>query len=82
MPTNNNRILFEQVPILEIKNMPNVKISGIYKIENIINHKVYIGQSKNIISRFKRGHLLPNGEKNVRSKECPGEGFVRGMLRK
>ena len=57
MPTNNNRILFEQVPILEIKNMPNVKISGIYKIENIINHKVYIGQSKNIISRFKRGHL-------------------------
>ena len=58
MSINNIRILSEQVPILEIKKMPNVVISGIYKIENIINHKVYIGQSKNIISRFKRGHLL------------------------
>ena len=28
------------------------KISGIYKIENLINHKVYIGQSKDIKSRF------------------------------
>ena len=26
------------------------KISGIYKIENLINHKVYIGQSKDIKS--------------------------------
>lgn len=38
------------------------KISGIYKIENLINHKVYIGQSKDIKSRFnqhKSGKLLP-----------------------
>lgn len=28
------------------------KIRGIYKIENLINHKVYIGQSKDIKSRF------------------------------
>ena len=28
------------------------KISGIYKIENLINHKVYIGQSKDIKSRL------------------------------
>ena len=28
------------------------KISGIYKIENLINHKVYIGQSKDIESRL------------------------------
>ena len=60
MSINNIRILSEQISILEIKKMPNVVISGIYKIENIINHKVYIGQSRNIVSRFKRGHLLPN----------------------
>lgn len=29
-------------------------ISGIYKIENLINHKVYIGQSKDILERFKQ----------------------------
>ena len=28
------------------------KISGIYKIECIVNHKVYIGQSKNILYRW------------------------------
>ena len=58
MPNENYRILSGIIPILEIKKMPNVVISGVYKIENIINHKVYIGQSKNIVSRFKRGHLL------------------------
>lgn len=38
------------------------KISGIYKIENKINHKVYIGQSKDLHER-KLGHLcgLRNG---------------------
>lgn len=30
------------------------KISGIYKIENLINHKVYIGQSKDINTRWNR----------------------------
>ena len=30
------------------------KISGIYKIENLINHKVYIGQSKDINARWSR----------------------------
>ena len=58
MSNNNIRILSEPVACPEIKKMPNVIISGIYKIENTVNHKVYIGQSKNIISRFKRGHLL------------------------
>jgi hypothetical protein len=28
------------------------KISGIYKIENLINHKVYIGISNNIYGRW------------------------------
>ena len=60
MSINNYKILSGPVSILEIKKMPNVIISGIYKIENIVNHKVYIGQSRNIVSRFKRGHLLPN----------------------
>jgi len=32
--------------------MKNIKISGIYKIINNINGKVYIGQSKNICARF------------------------------
>ena len=27
------------------------KICGIYKVENKINHKIYIGQSKDIYSR-------------------------------
>ena len=30
------------------------QVSGIYKIENLINHKVYIGQSKNIYARWKQ----------------------------
>jgi group I intron endonuclease len=28
-------------------------VIGIYKIENLINHKVYIGQSKDILLRWK-----------------------------
>ena len=31
----------------------NQVISGIYKIENLINHKVYIGQSVNVYKRWK-----------------------------
>ena len=31
---------------------------GIYKIENLINHKIYIGQSINIEERFKRHKYL------------------------
>jgi group I intron endonuclease len=58
MPNENYRILSGPIPCLEVKKMPNVVISGVYKIENVINHKVYIGQSKNVVSRFKRGHLL------------------------
>lgn len=33
-----------------------MKISGIYKIENLLNHKVYIGQSKNVLLRWEQ-HL-------------------------
>ena len=40
MSVNNYKFLSSPVLILEIKKMPNVIISGIYKIENIINHKV------------------------------------------
>lgn len=32
------------------------KISGIYKITNIFNNKVYIGKAKNIYLRCKKGH--------------------------
>lgn len=60
MSVNNfrDRLLSSAVPILEIKKMPNFIISGIYKIENLVTHKVYIGQSLNVVSRFKHGHLL------------------------
>lgn len=40
-------------------------ITGIYKITNTINHKVYIGQSKNIIRRWqahKNRAFVPNKE--------------------
>ena len=36
------------------KTSSNQVISGIYKIENLINHKVYIGQSKNIYKRWQQ----------------------------
>lgn len=39
----------------DIKNLSEFpQIAGIYKIENLINHKVYIGKSTNIIKRFQR----------------------------
>lgn len=41
-------------------------ISGIYKIENLINHKVYIGQSKNVQRRFSE-HFRISNSKNHRS---------------
>lgn len=43
-----------------------MKYSGIYKIENIVNHKIYIGQSKDIESRWEHhkwelnNHRHPN----------------------
>ena len=36
-----------------ITNLPSgKKVAGIYKIENLINHKVYIGQSLDVYRRF------------------------------
>lgn len=32
-------------------------MNGIYKIENLVNHKVYIGQSKDIEARWKEGFI-------------------------
>ena len=64
MSTNNNRILYSSISYQELKSMSNITISGIYKIENIINHKVYIGQSKDIVNRLKTGHLMLNAESN------------------
>lgn len=36
---------------------------GIYKIENNINHKIYIGQSKNIEKRWKSHIYGANNKK-------------------
>ena len=58
MSTNNIRILSEPISYQELKSIScDVKISGIYKIENLIDHKVYIGQSKNVIKRIRKGHV-------------------------
>jgi len=57
MSDNNIRILSEPISYQELKEMGfSIKITGIYKIENLINHKVYIGQSVDIIDRL-NGHL-------------------------
>ena len=64
MSTNNIRILSQPISYQELKELiyyKKIPISGIYKIENLINHKVYIGQSKNIIARC-FAHLQPKGE--------------------
>lgn len=64
MSNNNNRILSQPISYQELKELTfykKIPISGIYKIENIINHKVYIGQSKNVIARC-FSHLQPKGE--------------------
>lgn len=39
-------------------------IIGIYKIENLINHKIYIGQSTDIERRF-REHCSPSSERPI-----------------
>lgn len=43
---------------------------GIYKIENMINHKIYIGQSVDILGRWK-GHKNKFNNKNSHSYEYP-----------
>lgn len=45
-------------------------ICGIYKIENLINHKVYIGQSINIKIRWKN-HLKVSKNPNSNCYEYP-----------
>ena len=63
MSNNNIRILSGPISYQELINIKKLrlKITGIYKIENVINHKVYIGQSKDIIYRM-WSHLQPKGE--------------------
>lgn len=46
-------------PILHCNIKAGHKVAGIYKIENLINHKVYIGQSLNVYQRF-RQHIRSN----------------------
>jgi group I intron endonuclease len=71
MSNNYIRILSHPISYQELKLIDNdVLITGIYKIENTVNHKVYIGQSTNIIKRLKahikneqNGHLRSSFEK-------------------
>ena len=66
MSTVNNRIISRPISYQELRIIKKSKIhiSGIYKIENLITHKVYIGQSKDIIYRL-WSHLQPKGEQNI-----------------
>ena len=80
---NTREQLLKQVVVLEveeegimselnsnvIKNKSQV-ISGIYKIENLINHKVYIGQSKDIYQRWYT-HKRASFNKNCREHNYP-----------
>lgn len=49
------------------KNIIKKKVAGIYKIQNKINGKVYIGQSIDIFSRWATGHTIAQ-EKNKHLK--------------
>ena len=53
MSNNNIRILSQPISYQELKSIKELKIIGIYKIENTVNHKVYIGKSVNVIERLK-----------------------------
>lgn len=64
MSDYNNRILYSSISYQELRKISKWVISGIYKIENLTNHKVYVGQSKDIIYRLKTGHLNLNRECN------------------
>lgn len=54
--------------INEVKS--NQVISGIYKIENLINHKIYIGQSVNIYARWRK-HKSVAFNKNDKCYDFP-----------
>lgn len=51
----------------------NQVISGIYKIENLINHKVYIGQSKDVYKRLRQ---------HIRSSKYNNHGYLYNAIRK
>lgn len=55
MSTSNIRILSQPISYQELLTIRGPNIVGIYKIENTVNHKVYIGQSKDVVNRL-RGH--------------------------
>ena len=70
MSNSNDRILYSSISYQELKKVSKLVVSGIYKIENLINHKVYIGQSKDIIYRLKTGHLSLHKECNPYLKKA------------
>ena len=67
MSNNNNRILSQPISYQELLSIKNLKITGIYKIENTVNHKVYIGKSKDIIDRLKNGHIYDEHNEHLRN---------------
>ena len=61
-----NRIVHEYPHMYRVmKNIENLPASsGIYMVVNMINHKKYIGQSKNIKKRFQSHHLVDYKNEN------------------
>lgn len=66
MSNNNIRILSQPISYQELKSIHGLKITGIYKIENTVNHKVYIGKSVNVIERLKE-HTYNEDNKHLRN---------------
>ena len=66
MSNINNRILSQPISYQELNSITRLKITGIYKIENTVNHKVYIGQSVNVINRLK-DHTKKEDNKHLRN---------------
>lgn len=66
MSNNNIRILSEPISYQQLLSIKGLRVSGIYKIENLINHKVYIGQSKDVIKRLKE-HTRKEDNKHLKN---------------
>lgn len=66
MSNNNTRILSQPISYQELKLIRRLKIAGIYRIQNNINHKVYIGKSMNIIGRLKN-HITSEENEHLRN---------------
>lgn len=63
--------------------MPKVKpITGIYKIENLINGKIYIGRAKDIIARWREHYRASYPDNFKRKNKRDGNTTIHQAIRK